>query len=172
MKGDLQDIKNFRPVALLCTDYKILSKVLATRLKEVMEQVIHTDQTCYVPGRLISDNIILICDVLDLSSSLGCELGLISIDQGKAFDHVKHQYVWQTLEAVGFSSGLIAMIGVLYSDTESAIKINSGLCAPFKVQRGVRQGCSVWKALHKPSHPEGWGLTVESATWSCGCQCV
>lgn len=60
--------------------------------------------------RLISENIILICDVLDLSNSLGCEICLILIDQEKAFDRVEHQYLWQTLDAFGFSSGLINMI--------------------------------------------------------------
>lgn len=58
-KGDLQDIKNWRPVSLLCTDYKLPSKVLATRLRKVMEHVIHVDQTYCVPSRLISDNITL-----------------------------------------------------------------------------------------------------------------
>lgn len=123
-------------MALLCMDYKILSKVLATRVRKVMEQVIHVDQTYCVPGRMISVNIILICFILNLSSSLGCELGLISIDQEKAFDRVEHPYLWQTSEAFGFSSGLTAKIQVLYSGFESVLKSNSGLSAPFKVQRG------------------------------------
>lgn len=147
-KGDLQDIRNWRPVSLLCTDYKLLSKVLATRLRKVMEQVVHVDQTYCVPSRLISDNISLIRDVLDLSGSLGCELGLISLDQEKAFDRVEHQYLWQTLQAFGFSSGFIAQIQVLYSDIESVLKINGGLSAPFRVQRGVRQGCSLSGMLY------------------------
>lgn len=147
-KGDLQQMKNWRPVALLCTDYKILSKVLATRLRKVMEHIIHVDQTYCVPGRLISDNVSPIRDILDLSSSLGCDLGLISIDQEKAFDRVEHQYLWQTLNAFGFNSGLIAKIQVLYSDTESVLKINGGLSAPFKVGRGVRQGCSLSGMLY------------------------
>ncbi|KAI3367040.1 hypothetical protein L3Q82_009670 [Scortum barcoo] len=50
-KGNLQDIKNWRSVSLLCMDYKILSKVLANRLKRAMEQIIHGDQTYCVPGR-------------------------------------------------------------------------------------------------------------------------
>lgn len=49
---------------LLSTDYKILSEVLATRLREVMENVIHCDQTYCVPGRSMMDNIHLIQDVL------------------------------------------------------------------------------------------------------------
>ncbi|TWW59269.1 Transposon TX1 uncharacterized 149 kDa protein ORF 2 [Takifugu flavidus] len=44
-KGDLQDVKNWCPVSLLCTDYKPLSKVLATWLRKVIERVIHEDQT-------------------------------------------------------------------------------------------------------------------------------
>ena len=147
-KGDLQEIKNWRPVSLLCTDYKLLSKVLATRLRKVMEHVIHVDQTYCVPSRLITDNVTLIRDVLDLSGSLGCELGLISLDQEKAFDRVEHQYLWQTLEAFGFSSGLIAKIQVLYSDIESVLKINGSLCAPFEAQRGIRQGCSLSGMLY------------------------
>ena len=66
---------------MLCTDYKILSKALALRLREVMAPIIHPDQTYCVPSRLISDNVTLIRDVLELSSSLGIETGLISTDQ-------------------------------------------------------------------------------------------
>ena len=147
-KGELQDIKNWRPVSLLCTDYKLLSKVLANRMRKVMEQVIHVDQTYCVPGRLVTDNIALIRDVVDLSSSLGLDLGLISIDQQKAFDRVEHMYLWQTLRAFGFNPGLIAQIQALYGDIESVLKINGGLSAPFKVGRGVRQGCPLSGMLY------------------------
>ncbi|KAI3364782.1 hypothetical protein L3Q82_000910 [Scortum barcoo] len=52
-KGDLQDLKNWRPVSLLCCrDYKVLSKALALRLREAMAEVVHVDQTYCVPGRL------------------------------------------------------------------------------------------------------------------------
>ncbi|KAL6480711.1 hypothetical protein MHYP_G00117440 [Metynnis hypsauchen] len=51
-KGDLTELNNWRPVSLLCTDCKLLSKALATRLGKVMEQVVHLDQTYCVPGRL------------------------------------------------------------------------------------------------------------------------
>lgn len=123
-KGDLQDMKNWRPVSLLCTDYKMLSKALANRLKYVMEEVVHKDQSYCVPGRLISDNVSLIRDILDVSSSLDLELGLISLDQEEAFDRVEHPYLWKLLECFGLSPGFIAMIRVLYRDIESILKIN------------------------------------------------
>ncbi|KAK3532132.1 hypothetical protein QTP86_008571 [Hemibagrus guttatus] len=141
-KGDLQDIKNWRPVSLLCTDYKVMSKVLANCLRDIMDSVIQTDQTYCVPNRSIIDNVSLIWDILDVSRSLAVDLGLISLDQEKAFDRVEHQYLWKTLKAFGLSPSLIAMMKVLYQDVESVLKINGGLSAPFKVQRGIRQDCS------------------------------
>ncbi|KAI3377340.1 hypothetical protein L3Q82_008544, partial [Scortum barcoo] len=147
-KGDLQELKNWRPVSLLCTDYKIMSKVLASRLREVMASIIHPDQTYCVPGRLISDNVTLIRDILEVSGSLAVDTGLISIDQEKAFDRVEHKYLWQTLAAFGFSPGFIAKIRVLYCDIASVLKINGGLSAPFRVQRGIRQGCCLSGMLY------------------------
>ncbi|XP_035854989.1 protein NLRC3-like [Sander lucioperca] len=147
-KGDLQDLKNWRPVSLLCGDYKILSKALASRLREVTGEVVHVDQTFCVPGRLMSDNITLVRHVLDVSSSLGMDTGLISIDQEKAVDRVEHQYLWQTLSAFGFSPGFIAQIQVLDRDIVSILKVNGGLAAPFNVQRGVRQGSSLSGMLY------------------------
>ncbi|KAK3527725.1 hypothetical protein QTP86_001577, partial [Hemibagrus guttatus] len=48
-KGDLTHLKNWRPVSLLCTDLKLLSKALASRLTKVMEQITHQDQSYCVP---------------------------------------------------------------------------------------------------------------------------
>jgi len=142
-KGDLQEIKNWRPVSLLCSDFKVFSKALANRLREVMGQVIHPDQTYCVPTRSILDNIFLVRDIMEVAGLLSINLGLISIDQEKAFDRVEHQYLWKTLDAFGFGPGFIGVIKVLYRDIESMLKINGGLSAPFKVNRGIRQGCAL-----------------------------
>lgn len=105
----------------LCLDYKdqrsgFLSKALASRVREHMKQVLHQDQTYCVPGRSMADNIHLIKDVLEVSGSLGINIGLISLDQEKDFDGVEHKFLWKLMERFWFSSGLIAMIPVLYSD--------------------------------------------------------
>ncbi|KAG1957228.1 hypothetical protein F2P79_007347 [Pimephales promelas] len=104
-KGDLTEIKNWRPVSLLCTDYKLLSKVLANRMAGVMEQVIHPDQSYCIP------------------------------DQEKAFDRVEHNYLWKTLAAFGFCQDFVEMVKMLYTDVESVLKVNGGLCTPFKETR-------------------------------------
>ncbi len=134
--------------SLLCSDYKLLSKTLANRIAGVMDGVIHPDQTYCVPRRSIFDNVSLVRDVLDVSKLLNLDCGLISLDQEKAFDRVEHCYLWRVLEAFGFCQNFINCIKVLYSDVESILKVNGGLCAPFSVHRGVRQGCSLSGMLY------------------------
>jgi len=147
-KGDLTEIKCWRPVSVLCSDYKILSKALANRLSGVLEQVIQSDQSYCIPERSIFDNISFIRDIFDLSKMKGFDVGLISLDQEKAFDRVEHQYLLKTLEAFGFTKEFVGKIKILYNDIESILKVNGGLCAPFKVERGVRQGCPLSGMLY------------------------
>ena len=64
-KNDKHLLKNWRPISLLNTDYKILAHVLANRLKTVINQLIHTDQNGYIKGRNIGFNIRLIQDVIE-----------------------------------------------------------------------------------------------------------
>ncbi|KAI2646772.1 putative 149 kDa protein [Labeo rohita] len=147
-KGDLQLIKNWRPVSLRCTDYKLLSKVLASRLTKEMDQIIGPDQTYCVPGRLISDNIVLIRDLLEVAKLFDLNIGLVSIDQEKAFDRVEQKYLWETMVAFGFTSGFINKIKRLYCNVQSVLKINGVLSAPFQVQQGIRQGCPLSGMLY------------------------
>lgn len=54
-------------------------------------------------------------------SRSGVNVGLLSLNQEKAFDHVEHSILWRTMERFGFSTGLIARIEVLYSDSKSVL---------------------------------------------------
>ena len=70
-KGDvnLMDLKNWRPITLLNVDYKLLSKVLAKRMELLLLKLIHTDQTGFINGRYIGQNIRLLCDIMELSDT-------------------------------------------------------------------------------------------------------
>ncbi|CAL9703634.1 unnamed protein product [Knipowitschia caucasica] len=107
-----------------------------------MASVIHVDQSYCEPRRLIGDNVTLVRDVVDVSGSLGINLGLISIDQEKAFDRVEHQYLRQTMTAFGFSPGFIAHIRTLYCDIMSVLKVRG---------RSIMQGCSLSGMLYSLS---------------------
>lgn len=84
-KGDLTLLKIWRLVALLCADYEILSKVLSNRLKMVIELLIGVDQSYCIPDRSMIDNLFLMRDVFDICNVDNAKLGIISIDQEKAF---------------------------------------------------------------------------------------
>lgn len=118
----MKEIKNWRPVSLLCVDFKILSKALANRLKKVMGQIIHNDQSYCVPERSIIDNITVIRDVFEVAKLAGQNFGLISLDQEKAFDRVEHKYLWNAFMSFGIPYEFTKLIKILYSDIESIVK--------------------------------------------------
>uniref|UniRef100_A0A4W6F6F5 Reverse transcriptase domain-containing protein n=1 Tax=Lates calcarifer TaxID=8187 RepID=A0A4W6F6F5_LATCA len=147
-KGDLALLKNWRPVALLCSDYKVLSRALSNRLKEVLGNVIHMDQNYCVLDRNIMDNIFLIRDVIDVCKCHNVNIGIVSLDQEKAFDRVNHSYLFSTLRAFGFGDGFVSWLGLLYCNAQCLVKIGAGLSRPISVQRGIRQGCPISGQLY------------------------
>ena len=64
-KGEREDIRNWRPITLLNVDYKIISKILAERLRKVLPTIINTDQKGFVKGRNILDGNRLLQDIID-----------------------------------------------------------------------------------------------------------
>ena len=103
-KADL--LTNWRPISLLNCDYKILSKVLYLRLRSVIEEIVHPDQTCSIPGRSIQDNVHLIINLIDYVDDKNMSAAIISLDQSKAFDRVSHEYLFKVLHSsVGSDEG-------------------------------------------------------------------
>ena len=96
-KDDKRLPKNWRPISLLNTDYKLASKVMTGRLKTVMDSIVHEDQTCGVFGRTIFSNLHLVRDALDMIAVTGEPAILVSLDQEKAFDRVDHDCLLNVL---------------------------------------------------------------------------
>uniref|UniRef100_A0A4W5KWL2 Reverse transcriptase domain-containing protein n=1 Tax=Hucho hucho TaxID=62062 RepID=A0A4W5KWL2_9TELE len=147
-KGDLGDIKNWRPVSLLGVDYKIFSKALINRLKLCISSVIHADQSYCIPNRSIFDNLFLVRDLISFAKVYKLDVGLVSLDQEKAFDRVDHGFLFKCLNAFGFGSSFISYVKLLYTDVYSILKINGTLLRPFLVGRGIRQGCGLSGILY------------------------
>lgn len=76
-------VKNWGPISLLNTDYKLASKAITERLKTVMSSIVHQDQTCSVPGRSIFSNLELVRDVLDMIDKTDETGILVTLDQEK-----------------------------------------------------------------------------------------
>lgn len=107
-KKDKTDLKNWGPITLLNFDCKLFSKLLATRLSMFLEGVIHPDQACAVPGRKITDSLVLIRDTICYARDRNIRLVILNLDFEKAFDRVSHQYLFWVLEKMGFSERFVA----------------------------------------------------------------
>ena len=147
-KGDRTLLKNWRPITLLTTDYKILTKALANRLRKVLPSLVHTDQTASILGRTINDNSRLLHDVIYFANENDIPLAVISVDQLKAFDRVAHSFLFKTLERFGFGPSFIHWIEVIYNSVSSSVKTNGWLTSFIKLGRGLRQGCPLSMPLY------------------------
>ena len=103
-------IKNWRPISLLNIDMKLITKVLATRLKKVLPSLISPNQTGYVENRFIGESGRLISDMLEITKTLKKEGFLITIDIEKAFDSVDHNFLLTSLDKYGFGEQFLSWI--------------------------------------------------------------
>ena len=147
-KGDRTLLKNWRPISLLTTDYKILTKALANRLQRVLSLIVHSDQTASVKGRTINDNARLLHDSVYYANECNIPLAFITVDQLKAFDRVSHDFLFKALEAFGFGSSFMRWIRVIYNAVSSSVKVNGWLTAFIDLKRGLRQGCALSMPLY------------------------
>ena len=140
--------KNWRPISLLNTDYKLASKIITERLKKVMSSIVHQDQTCGVLGRTIFSNLHLVRDVLDFIAKTDEPAILVTLDQEKAFDRVDHEFMLRVLRKLGFGPSFCHWVGIFYANAFSRILINGALSSPVYLHRGVRQGCPLSPLLY------------------------
>ena len=137
---DRCDLKNWRPISLLNVDAKIASKVIAERLKCVLPNLIHENQSGYIPGRNICENIRSILDIMEYTKDNNKPGILFFIDFEKAFDSLEWDFLNKCLELFNFGPEFIRWVNIFYKNIQSCV-INNGLCCDyFNIERGVRQG--------------------------------
>ena len=134
-------LSNWRPITLLNVDYKIASKAIAKRIERVLPYLIHPDQTGFMKGRYIGQNIRLINDILRQTELQKIPGILLLLDFQKAFDTLEWSFIQKTLNLLNFGDGVKRWISTFYNNSESSV-MNNGFCTNnFKLSRGVRQGC-------------------------------
>ena len=140
-KGDPLSLDNYRPISLLNVDLKILSCVLAQRLKIVLPKIVNEDQTGYVKNRFIGFNLRQIQDIIDYSETYKIEGAIIFVDFTKAFDSLEWNFMFTTLKHFGFNDSFIQWVETLYANIQTCVMNNGWVSEVFENSRGIRQGC-------------------------------
>ncbi|KAG0822606.1 hypothetical protein G6F19_011268 [Rhizopus arrhizus] len=139
-KGDLTDLKNWRPISLINCDAKIFTRVINSRLGVVANKIIQPSQTGFMKGRFIGDNGLLLHLIVQQAIfHKHTGIGLL-LDQEKAYDRVNPQYLIRVLSAFGFQKQFIRCIQHLFFGNIVQVNVNGFFSPTINQNRGLRQG--------------------------------
>ena len=132
---------DFRPISCRNVIYKCISKVLAARLKTILPDVINHSQSAFVPGRQISDNILLTQEIMhNYHLDNGPPKCALKVDLRKAFDMVSWEYILKGLRAICMPECMVNWIYTCISTAHFSVGLNGESYVFFKSSRGIRQG--------------------------------
>lgn len=137
------DMTELRPIALCNVVYKIIAKVLANRLKRVLPDVVSREQSAFVSGRAITDNVLVDFESLHYMKrkSRGKQvLAALKIDISKAYDRVSCPYLENMLLRLGFARQWVDWMMLCVSSVDFKVLVNDQLLGPIFPGRGLRQG--------------------------------
>ena len=132
----------FRPISLLNLDYKIYAKILANRLEKCISDIIHEDQTCFMPGRYMKDNIRHMLNTIQKVKNSDTVAALIILDVEKAFDNVSWCFLQKVLHKVNCGPNFEKWIQNIYTRQNARLLVNGMVVNDgIKIEKGTRQGC-------------------------------
>lgn len=137
-----RSLKDFRPISLCNVSYKIVARAITNRLRIVMGSLIDPNQSAFIPGRLISDNIILGFECMHWLRHNKNKQGFASLklDMSKAYDRVEWVYLEKVMHKMGFDTNWIKLIMECVTTPTYSFRVNNNLSGKVTPSRGLRQG--------------------------------
>jgi len=134
------NLNHFRPISLVGAIYKVISKVLAGRLKKVLPDLIDGSQSAFIEGRGLVDSVLVANEVIeDLKRRRKSGLCL-KVDFEKAYDSVRWDFLYDMLSRMGFHYVWINWIRACMESASVSVLVNGSPTEEFRPSRGLRQG--------------------------------
>jgi hypothetical protein len=136
------ELKEFRPISLCNVIYKLCSKILANRLQVFLDEIISVEQSVFVSGRLITDNLLVAYECIHYLKRKKGKMGVcaVKLDMAKAYDRVEWAYLQGIMLQLGFSENFVTTMMRCVTTVSFSVRVNGHLSTPFKPTRGIRQG--------------------------------
>lgn len=142
-KENVEKLSDIRPIALCNVLYKILAKVLANRLKLILPFTISENQSAFVPGRRITDNVLIAFEMIHfMRGKKGSQVGEVALklDISKAYDRVCWKYLWYMIKSMGFSDKWVRWMKLCVTIVQYNVCLNGNMAGPIIPRRGLKQG--------------------------------
>lgn len=139
-KDHPQDLFDYRPICLIGSVYKILSKLLANRLNKVLGKLISSCQSAFLPNRQILDRVVVLNELIDLATRRKDECLLFKVDFERAYDTVSWLFLERMMIKMGFATGWLQWMRTCIFESSMSVLVNGSPTNDFKVGRGLRQG--------------------------------
>lgn len=136
-------ITDFRPISICNVTGKVITKIIANRMKEILPHIISASQSAFLKGRSISDNFLLAHELSHfINSRKFHKTGFLSLktDVSKAYDRIEWRFLKEMLIVFGFPGKWVSLIMECVSTARYIININGVLSNAFHPRRGLRQG--------------------------------